>query len=235
MWRASGLNTWIVALLVVVSWALLVAQAPPPQQEPSVKLRPGETVAPGQCLTAEELDLITRLQALKRPTRGAESADGDDQMRFNPNYFVGRWRIEGVLPDSPLGQAGELTGIETVRHVDGCTYESTTQAKLSGAAYTVKTLMVYDRKAKYLVRLEQDSRGFQLLKTGPVGGDSGGYFTHYWEAPAFTYKGKKVRLTGSTFMASPVNNRLRMQIAVDDQPSGNYGTTWWHRDEPPAK
>jgi len=229
MWRVR-----FVAPLVVVLWAPLIAQAPPPQ-EPPVKLRPGETAVAGECLTAEELDLIKGLQALKRPTRGSESANGDEPMRFNPNYFVGRWRIEGVLPDSPLGPAGEFTGIETVRHVEGCTYESTTQAKLSGASYTVKALMVYDRKAKYLVRLEQDSRGFQLLKTGPVGGDSGGYFTHYWEAPTFTHKGKKIRLTGSTFMASPVNNRLRMQITVDDQTSANYGTTWWRREEAGAK
>jgi hypothetical protein len=198
--------------------------------EPPVRLTAGETPVPGECLTKEELDLIKGLQALKRPTRGAEYADHDDQPPFNPQYFVGRWRIEGVLPDSPLGPAGDFTGFETVRHVDGCTYESTTQAKLSGTSYTVKSQIVYDRKAKYLVRLEQDSRGFQLLKTGPVGGDSGGYFTHYWEAPAITYKGKKLRLSGATFLASPVNHRLRMQLAVDDQPAVSYGTTWFRRD-----
>lgn len=225
------LKTQIV-LSLLISGALLSAQAapPPPQTEPPVKLRAGETPVPGECLTQEELDLIKGLQALKRPTRGAEYADHDDQMRFNPQYFVGRWRIEGVLPESPFGPAGDFTGIETVRHVDGCTYESTIQAKLSGAAYTAKVLMVYDRRAKYLVRLEQDSRGFQLLKTGPVGGDSGGYFTHHWEAPAVAYKGKKVRLTGSTFLASPINHRLRMQLSVDTQPSINFGTTWWRRD-----
>lgn len=210
-------------------WSSLLAQAPSPQ-EPAVKLQPGETLVAGECLALEELDLARRLGALTRPTRGFEHPDGDDQMRFNPHYFVGRWRIEGVLPESPLGPAGEFTGIETVRHVDGCVYESTIQAKLAGSTYTVKALMVYDRHAKYLVRLEQDSRGFQLLKTGPVGGDSGGYFTHHWQAPAVTYKGKKVRLTGTTFLASPVNARLRMQMSVDDQPPVNYGTTWWRRE-----
>jgi hypothetical protein len=88
---------------------------------------------------------------------------------------------------------------------------------------------VYDPKAKYMVRLEQDSRGFQLLKAGRVGGDLGGYFTHYWEVPPFTHKGKKVRLKGSAFFASPINYRLRMQIAVDDQPFANHGTIWWRR------
>ena len=32
------------------------------------------------------------------------------------------------------------------------------------------------------------------------------------------------------FVASPVNHRLRMQLAVADQPSVNYGTTWWRRE-----
>jgi len=114
--------------------------------------------------------------------------------------------------------------------VDGCTYESTIQAKGPNGAFTVTATVVYDRKATYLVRLEQDSRGFQPLKMGPVGGDAGGYFTFHWEAPPFTYNGKRVRLKGSTFLASPDNYRLRMQISVDDQPFVNYGTTWWRRE-----
>ena len=111
-----------------------------------------------------------------------------------------------------------------------CTYEGTIQANLSGRAYSVKIRMFYDRKAHYLVRVEDDSRGFQLVKAGPVGGDAGGYFTHYWDTGAMTYQGKKIHLTGATFVASPVNHRLRMQLAVDDQPSVNYGTTWWRRE-----
>ena len=221
----------IALVLIVVMGGTARVQPPErPATEPPVRLQAGETPVAGECLTREELDLIKGLQALKRPTRGAEYTDHDDQPPFNPQYFVGRWRIEGVLPESPLGPAGEFTGIETVQHVEGCTYESTTQAKLAGTSFTVKSQMVYDRKAKYLVRLEQDSRGFQLLKTGPVGGDSGGYFTHHWEAPTITYKGKKLRLTGATFLASPVNHRLRMQLAIDAQPAVSYGTTWWRRD-----
>jgi hypothetical protein len=222
----------IVALLAAVWTAASVAQTPQaPAAQPPVRLQPGETPVAGQCLTEQELNLAKGLQALTRPTRGAEYADHDDQVRFDPHYFVGTWRIEGVLPESPLGAAGEFTGTETVRYAANCAYESTIQAKLAGTAFTVKVLQVYDRKARYMVRLEQDSRGFQLLKTGPVGGDSGGYFTHHWEVPTFTFKGKKVRLTGTTFLASPVNHRLRMFMSVDDQPPVNYGTTWWRRQE----
>jgi hypothetical protein len=219
----------ITALAAVVCTTVSIAQTPAAQ--PPVRLQPGETPVAGQCLTQQELDLAKGLLALTRPTRGAEYADHDDQLRFDPQYFVGTWRIEGVLPESPLGPAGEFTGTETVRFAGNCSYESTIQAKLAGTAFTVKVQQVYDRKARYMVRLEQDSRGFQLLKTGPVGGDSGGYFTHHWEVPTFTFKGKKIRLTGTTFLASPVNHRLRMFMSVDDQPSVNYGTTWWRRQE----
>jgi hypothetical protein len=198
--------------------------------QPPVKLQPGETAVPGECLWKEELDLNRALQALTRPTIGVEQPDGDDQPQFNPHYFIGKWLIDGVVPESPLGAAGEITGVETIRHVDGCTYESAIQAKAPSGTFTVKSLMVYDRQAGYMVRLEQDSRGFQLLKTGVVGGDAGGYSSHHWEAPAFTYKGKRVRLKGTTFLASPDNHRLRMQISADGQPFTNYGTIWWRRE-----
>ena len=81
-----------------------------------------------------------------------------------------------------------------------------------------------------MVRVERDSRGFELLKTGAVGGDAGGYFSHHWEAPQITFKGRKVRLKGTAFFASPENYRLRMQISADGQPFVNYGTIWWRRE-----
>ena len=44
----------------------------------------------------------------------------------------------------------------------------------SSTPVTVTTRMVYDRRSKYLVRIEDDSRGFELLKMGRIGGDPGG-------------------------------------------------------------
>ena len=221
------------ALVFALSGLSLAAQFPAPrsQQQPAVKLQRGETAVAGECLTKEELDLNQALRALTRPTRGVEAGEnGDDPPRLNPHYFVGKWTIEGVLPESPLGPAGDITGVETIRHVDGCTYESSVQIKAPGGPYSVKSVMVYDRQAGYLVRLEQDSRGFQLLKMGSTGGDSGGYFSHYWTAPSFTYKGKRLQLKGTTFLASPDNYRLKMQIAIDGQPFANYGTLWSTRE-----
>ncbi len=208
--------------------APLAGQGP---QQPAVKLQPGDTSVPGECLSREELDLNRGLQALTRPTRGVEAVqDADDPLRFNPQYFVGKWTIEGVLPESPLGPAGDISGVETVRFTSGCTYDSAMQAKGPAGAFTVKSLQVYDRQAGYLVRQEQDSRGFQLLKVGSMGGDAGGYFSHHWDAPEFTYKGKRVHLRGTTFLSSPDNYRLRMQISVDGQLFQNFGTLWWTRE-----
>jgi hypothetical protein len=222
------------ALGSFVSVAFLVAlgaQTQTASLAAPVKLQSGETPVLGECLTREEFDLNDRLLALKRPTRGAEAGqDADDSLRFNPGYLAGKWNVEGAIPDSPLGSAGDISGVDTVRHVRDCTYESTLQIKASGLAYTVKSLIVFDRHAGYMVRSEQDSRGFQLLKIGIVGGDAGGYFSHHWQTPEFTYKGRHVRLQGTSFYASPEDYRVRMQIAVDDQPFAGYGTLWWRRE-----
>ena len=99
---------------------------------------------------------------------------GDDQAPFNPHYFVGTWEIEGVLPESPLGEAGAFLGTETIRHVEGCTYESTIEATVADETVTITSRLIYDRRFRYLVRMENDSRGFQLVKVGAVNGDSGG-------------------------------------------------------------
>ena len=67
----------------------LAAQSPAQiEAQPIVKLQPGETPVPGECLTQQEFDLIDALNALRRPTVGAE-ADGDDPLPFDPHYFIG--------------------------------------------------------------------------------------------------------------------------------------------------
>jgi len=224
---------FLPTLVVLASVASIAAQQnrTAPALAPSVKLQAGETPVAGECLTKEDLDLNQRLKALTRPTRGVEAGeDSDDPLRFNPGYLVGKWNVEGVVPESPLGPAGDVSGVDTVRHLRDCTYESTLQVKGLGPAYTVKSLIVFDRQAGYMVKLEQDSRGFQMLETGVIGGDAGGYFSHHWQTPEFTFKGKRVRLQGTSFFASPENYRVRMQMAVDDQPFTAYGTIWWRRE-----
>ena len=223
---------------LTVAAALLVGVAPPVvaqtaeeiEAEPIVKLEAGETPVPGECLTQEELDLIEALNALRRPTVGVE-ADGDDPAPFNPHYLVGTWEIEGVLPESPLAPAGDFVGTETVRHLDGCTYAGTIEATAGEEAVTIETLMIYDRRAQYLVRIEDDSRGFRLVKVGRVGGDPGGYFSHHWEAPGVVRPEGEVRLSGRTYMTSPYAYQVRMRMSVGGGPFVNFGRVWRERAE----
>ena len=202
------------------------------EAEPIVKLREGETLTPGQCLSEQELELIDALNALRRPTVGVErDGEGDDPAPFDPHYLVGIWNIEGVLPESPLAPSGYFVGTETVRHASGCTYESTVEAAVDDAPVTIEALMIYDRRARYLVRIEDDSRGFRLVKVGRVGGDPGGYFSHHWEAAPITRGESAIRLRGRTYMTSPFAYQVRTRISTDDGPFVNFGSVWWERAE----
>lgn len=233
MKRFVGYATALVMTAAVPLTAQTKAQL---AAEPVVKLQPGETPVPGECLTKQQLDLIKALNALRRPTLGAEgSGNGDDQAPFNPNYFVGTWTISGVLPDSALGQGGEFAGTETVRHLDGCAYESTIQATLPDGKVTIKALTVYDRREQYMVRVEDDSRGFRLVKIGHVGGDPGGYASHFWETPPVSRQGTQIRLKGRTLVTSPDSYRLPMQISANGARFSNYGTLEWERAKPQGR
>ena len=231
---------------LVACTVLLVAAAAPVgaqttaqiEAEPIVKLREGETLTPDQCLSEQELELIDALNALRRPTVGVErDGEGDDPAPFDPHYLIGAWSIEGVLPESPLAPSGYFAGTETVRHVGGCTYASTVEASVDDFPVTIEALMVYDRRAKYLVRIEDDSRGFRLVKLGRVGGDPGGYFSHHWEAAPVTREESRtgeeseIRLRGRTYMTSPFAYQVRTRISIDGGPFINFGSVWWERAE----
>jgi hypothetical protein len=218
---------FIVPMLTVTSFVAVSTQGKPQTRPTPITRAAGETLVAGQCLFKEDLDLIKVLRSLKRTTLN------DDAMApFNPDYFVGSWMFEWEMPESALGPAGTITGTQTIRHVEGCGYEGTTQAKGPGGPFTINSTIVYDPAAKYLVVVDRDSRGFELLKLGRVGGDSGGYFTHHWETPTFSFKGTKVRLKGSTFMGSPANFRARSEIS-EGGPFVNLGSPWFQRQSAP--
>ena len=119
----------------------------------------GETPCPGKCLFKEDLDLIAARRARTRST-----LNNDAQAPFDPDYLVGRWKFEYDVPESALGPGGQISATETVQYVDGCLYEGTTQAKGPDGAFTIKSTIVYDPSAHYMVILERDSRGFEVLK-----------------------------------------------------------------------
>lgn len=180
-----------------------------------------EGVGRKQCLTDEAKETIKKLKALNR-----RLTKDDPDLPFDPDYFVGTWNIEWDAPESAMTQAGTIEGTFTVKHVEGCYYEGQIEVP-APEKYSAKVQLLYDAQSKYLTWIETDSRGFVLLKPGPIGGDGGGYFTHYFEPPAIRYKGKTIRLRGSTFLASPVNFRVRQQISTDGEPFMNFGNPWF--------
>jgi hypothetical protein len=223
-------SVFVLAMLMAAPTAAILGQSAPAESSEKLLVRAsGETAVPGKCIFKEDLDLIEARRSLKRTT-----LNNDAEAPFDPDYLVGRWTFEYDIPESALGPGGQISGTETVQHVAGCLYEDTTQAKSPAGAYTVKSTMVYDPSAHYMVIQDHDSRGFDVLKYGRVGGDSGGFYTHHWEAVPFTFHGKKVSLQGSTFMASPGNYRERTQISEGDDPFVNLGTVWIKRQGTPA-
>lgn len=185
-----------------------------------------------QCLSDEDLKQIAIFKAK------VQSSPQDPVVPFNPDYFVGSWDIEGDAPDAPWSEAGTTTGTVIFKYVENCLYEGQLQGiDPAGRKYTAKVQLVYNPLVKHLTWLETDSRGFTLLKTGHVGGDHGGNFTFFWEAPVFTYKGKVVRLFGQALMFSPAAVRHPAVISVDGSPAVNFGTPLWRKVgiTPPAQ
>jgi hypothetical protein len=182
-----------------------------------------------ECLSDADRELIAKLKALTRPTTPQDPAPP-----FNPEYFVGTWTMEYDAPESVLAPEGVQTGTVTFKHVDGCFYEGDLTAKGPGGAYKVKIQIMYDPLGKYLTWIETDSRGYTLFKSGTIGSDSGGYFTHYFETQGFRAGGpggKVVHLKGSTLLASPSNFRIRRSISTGGEPYENAGEMWFRKKE----
>ncbi len=176
---------------------------------------------PNQCLSDDELNSNKTLKGLTRPT-----TKSDPNWVFDPDYLLGTWKFDWDVPETPIGSGGKTTGTYEFKRIEDCYYEGKLDANGPDGHYTANVTVVYDPTLKYLVWLENDSRGFQMLRSGRVAGDLGGYFTHHWEVPAFTYKGKVVRLSGTTFFSSPTTFRYRPRISVDAEPFENYGNPW---------
>jgi len=185
---------------------------------------------PNQCLSNEELNVNKTLKALTRPT-----SKSDPNWIFDPDYLLGSWKFEWVMPETPIGSGGTTLGTYQFKRIEDCYYEGALDATGPDGRYTASVTVVYDPDLKFLVWLENDSRGFSMLRSGRIAGDLGGYFTHHWDVPAFKYKGKVVRLSGTTFFSSPATFRYRPRISVDGGPFENYGNPWITRQDAPDR
>ena len=177
-----------------------------------------------QCLSNELKETIRKKVESARKTTVGEKEDPLD-----PDYFVGTWKMEWVSADSPFGSAGDVTGTLTIRHVEGCYYEGALDAVSPDGPYKSALRIIYNMEHRFLVWIEDDGRGFEMIRVGPVGGDLSGYYTHFWEQPVIQVKGMSVRLRGTTFVQTPTTFLVRRQISVDGDPYMNFGTVSFFR------
>jgi hypothetical protein len=205
-----------LAAFVVLAWAApTLAQVDPG----AVRQRKSN-----QCLSDADLQTNRELKALNRPT-----ARADHSWVFDPDYLLGKWTFEWDVPETPISAGGKTTGSYTFKRIEDCFYEGTLEATGADGSFQAKVLIVYNPDLKHMTWLENDSRGFSMLRTGRVAGDLGGYFTFHWESPAFTFKGNVVRMSGTTFFSSPTSFRFRPRISIDGDEYINYGNPWFTR------
>jgi hypothetical protein len=183
---------------------------------------------PNQCLSDAELKTNKDLKSLNRPT-----SKTDANWVFDPDYLLGKWTFDWDVPETPISAGGKTTGSYTFKRIEDCFYEGTLEADGADGKLTGKVLVIYNPEMKHMTWLETDSRGVSMLLTGRVAGDLGGYFTYHWEVPAFTFKGKVVRLSGTMFFSSPSSFRYRPRISIDGDEYVNYGNPWFTRAGPP--
>jgi hypothetical protein len=175
--------------------------------------------------------LFQQPQQPNRPTQPS-----DPMPPPNLDYFVGAWSFDWNVPESPLGPAGKMKGTETYKKIlSGQKYGSEIQGEGPDGTFQGRAITSYDEKEKLVTRYEIFSYGVSAFKSGPIGGDLGGYYTIYWESAPFKKNGKVIKLKGKTQMLSPAHYRLFLEISVDGGPYTSLGNPWFRKlDAKPA-
>jgi hypothetical protein len=175
------------------------------------------------------LSLLLWHQAPSKPNQTTPPPDMD--------YFLGTWSFEWNVPDSALGPGGKIKGTETYSKIlNGAAYESHQQGEGPQGRLQMQAITSYDKNQKLVSRYEIYSNGMSILKTGPIGGDLGGYYTIYWEATPINKDAHVVKMKGKTLMRSPASYRLEVQISTDGGPYVSFGNPWFEKQDPnPSK
>jgi hypothetical protein len=175
-----------------------------------------------------------QMPELGRPT---ESTDKVPLFNFDEYFLGGKWTFEWLVPESPLGPAGTITGTTsyTASGEDGKFYQARTEATGPGGKFTITERIAYQKENKTITRYVSDSRGYSYLQTAAVGGDLGGFYNMYFESEPFTFKGKSIRIRDAYRLVSPVNYRVATTISIDGARFTNYGNPWWRKDVAGAK
>jgi hypothetical protein len=168
-------------------------------------------------------------QPPQQPTRATEPTD--PMPPPNMDYFIGAWSFDWNVPESPLGPAGKLKGTETYKKLSSNSYESEIVGEGPQGAIKGHATIIYNEKEKLVMRSEIGLFGVPLVKSGPIGGDLGGYYTIFWETAPIRKDGKTIKLKGKTLMLSPANHRMQVQISIDGGPYTNFGNPWFRKVE----
>ena len=175
-----------------------------------------------------------QMPALGRPT---EATDKIPLFDFGEYFLGGKWTFEWLVPESPLGPAGTITGTTTysANGADGKFYLARTEATGPSGKFTVTERIAYQKENKTITRYVTNSRGFSYLQTAVVGGDLGGFYNMYFESDPFTFNGKTIRVRDAWRLVSPVNYKVSSTISVNDGRFTNFGNPWWQKDVPGVK
>ena len=164
---------------------------------------------------------------------GVTTSEFDAEPKFKMDYFVGEWKFESNVSESPLGAGGPMSGSEIVRNVwDGRFWDIAIKGEAADGPFTGKGVITYqDTFAGQFYTRYEVTRGVGLLKTGLLGCDLGGTCSMYFETPPFEQNGSTVRLKGRYYLTSPFSYRVTTEISVDKGPYRNWGTIWYRKDE----
>jgi hypothetical protein len=105
-----------------------------------------------------------------------------------------------------------------------------TEGKGPAGAFKARELWAYHRDNKVLARQVTDSRGYNYLQFGTIGGDLGGIYNILLDSASFVANGKAVRLRSTLRLLSPLNYRVAVALSVDGGPYTNLGNPWWRKD-----
>ena len=157
---------------------------------------------------------------------------GDEMMPpFDLRYFLGDWRIEWSPPETPLLPGGRYSGVERVRHVaDGRYLEIAVELEGPGGSLRGQGIVFLETGpfGTHLTKYVVYDAGFAVLQPGAVGGDLGGYYSHFWETPAPIRRGgAELSIRGRSYLVSPYAYRVNHEVSVDGDPFVNFGVMWY--------
>jgi hypothetical protein len=225
-----------IAAGLAVSLAVLAIAHPTAQQQqyPASSSTVPYTPATGRCLTPEQRKVNDTYNSRERPTQ-----PGDEMPFWDPEYLVGTWDVDMRNQDSPLSPGGQSVGTLTMKAdaKNGCLYTGTLKAEdPDGKAFTRTISAVYNPLEKVLAWTETDSRGYTIVKQGPIGGELGGLFHHHFgddaSTPATTVGGRKFRFKGVSEMSSPAYFKSDLQVSTDGGPFKTYGRITFEKQLP---